>query len=283
MKDPFPLQFPLSELYDPEKEKQDFWSQVRDSEKKLIRIEAEYDIPDQEIQLQKLIKLYKSILQDVKAVIKKRRQEDLFGGYDDGIRTRIIRDGKLEEWLTTGSLSVVEDSCPKAIVTVKRKIALLQVEEKREPHKNQQKKIKYQDYIEDKNVLRDILEQLALSGNMFVDAETSKNWDLIYENHFKDPDLICDNDPKTRINWIGTWGEYRMFFDYAREYKVFKGRNFNENLKSKQAIFFESHCLFYGEYKTNKQVSDGYSKSRPDINKIKNLNTILKKYSNLPS
>ncbi len=149
-----------------------------------------------------------------------------------------------------------------------------------EPDKEQVKKVKYQDYIKDKNVLKEILQQLALPGNAFIDAETSKNWEQIYENHFKDMDLICSGDKLTRINWTGTWGDYCIFYDRSGRSGVFQGRNFDKDLQRSAGTFFEHHFLFRGEYKTNKQVCDGYRRSKPNIHRIDNITKILKKYSN---
>ncbi len=151
------------------------------------------------------------------------------------------------------------------------------------PDKKQVKKVKHQDYIKDKNVLKEILQQLALPGNAFVDAETSKNWEQIYENHFKDTDLICSGNQRTRINWTGTWGEYCIFYDRSARNGVFQGRNFDKDLQMNAGTFFEDHFLFRGESKTNKQVADGYRRAKPDRDRVDNINKILKKYSNSPA
>ena len=121
----------------------------------------------------------------------------------------------------------------------------------------------------DSKDFQELLTQLALPDNGFIDQESANRAMVIYNNHFKDDEEDCSPDPETKINWIGDWNIYKIFFDLFSDGKLFfEGRKENR-------VFFAAHFLFNNKLKTREQVKNVHY-AKPKEKDIDNLHSIHK-------
>lgn len=117
--------------------------------------------------------------------------------------------------------------------------------------------------------LQELLTQLSLTDNGFIDQKSADNATGIYNNHFKDDEKVCSTDPETKINWISDWNSYKIFFGLFSDGKLFfEGRKENR-------VFFANHFLFNKKPKTRKQVKNVHF-AEPEKKDIENLSSIHK-------
>lgn len=124
------------------------------------------------------------------------------------------------------------------------------------------------DLNEPNELFKQLLKQLSLLGNKFIDENSARESQTYYENHFKNEEDLCGGK-ETKINWIATWTSYHYFYKLLPQKELF---SFSEKGYS---VFFEKHFLFKGQEKTRKQVADGCRGRDPDVNIQTKLNKIL--------
>ena len=86
----------------------------------------------------------------------------------------------------------------------------------------------------------------------------------IWNDHFKDRDDACGAH---RLNWTGTWPEYRAFFEASRDVLFETERNKNE--------FFAVHFLKDGETREREQVRNGTRNPPPSEKNKKDASEIV--------
>jgi hypothetical protein len=142
-----------------------------------------------------------------------------------------------------------------------------------EPKKRWPKeKIYKQDRVHDISVIKDLLNSMSTADPPFIDPVSAQNYQAIYEGHFKDlhQSSATEKTPKTRINWIGKWAEYKVFYDLLRASELISSPFLKlTKSKPKPNAWFAARCLFHKKYKDNKAVGnalkdiDDYSVSGP--------------------
>lgn len=96
------------------------------------------------------------------------------------------------------------------------------------------KDLKQHKFWPKKEIFEKLLTQLAILENGFIDQESAKNWENIYNNHFTGEVNICGKGNK--IIWIKSIASFKYFYE-----KCFKS-GFFEGAKG-YTVFFEAHFL----------------------------------------
>ena len=114
---------------------------------------------------------------------------------------------------------------------------------------------------------REILEKLHECD--VVLASAVDDWENIMHSHFLDHSQ--EIDPERRIDWIGYWHSYRVFFYIASFFFDVKRRDIYQ--------FFARHFTFHGSSKSSTQVQNGLKRlpgPGPSKEQASKVETVMK-------